>query len=818
MSQQQEYSQFTIAHQLKRRIRIIAPSLYRDKERAYILQILLLKREAVEQVKIVSEINSVTIHFDPEKFPKHNLLNLLNTVLANFAQKPSESIKKIVKHSARPGAVRQEIVFGVGGMSCASCALFLEMVLSREADNVRVNINYISEIGTVSTFLSKQEIFKIVEDNGFQAYSIDTLSERKLLLEHEQKHLQIARKRLLSISALAVPTMLIRFVPSAGIKLRLMRAVLSFAVVFGGGGDVFKKAWIQLWQRNINMDSLVAIGAGSAYLVSLPSIFKPQRHNYFDAATVIIGFVQLGRYLEELAKNKMVHEVEALVNMQPQNATLLKDGQEIQLAVDQIQLDDVLLIRPGERIPVDGMVISGLSSVDESMITGSNMPSIKEKGRPLYDGSINGGGVLQMKATAIGKDTMLAGLVHMIDQTQGSKLQIQKTVDKISARLMPSIMILSATTFVGWLIRGVGMAHAFSNAVSVLLISCPCALGLATPAATSVSSGQAARRKVYIRNGHAPEVMAAVDTVIFDKTGTLTEGQAKVVGFINISDYGEEHILQLAASVEFNSEHLFGKAIVEYAREKDIDILESSRFYSIPDQGVRSQIAEDEVLLGNSAWLKQQDIDLSDLQQASEKYASKACTLIYLVVNNQVVALFALLDQLRTGAEELLQMLKQREMDVMLVTGDTEASAKPVAEKLKIDSRIVEASPAKKIQIIRELQTQGQIVAMIGDGVNDAPALAAADVSLVVGNASGIAIEAADFVLVDGDIAKVAEMMDLSHETLAIVKQNLFWSFAYNAFAIPVAMAGRLNPMISSAAMAFSSVTVIVNSLRLSKK
>ncbi|RLA21142.1 MAG: ATPase P, partial [Gammaproteobacteria bacterium] len=811
--------QFKVAHQLRQRIRVIAPSLFRNKERATILQILLLKRAAIKEVKIVWQINSVTINFDPERLPTENLLKLLQGVLDNFSQKPLASISKISAQHKHPEGPKQDIIFGIGGMSCASCALFLEMVLSRNADNLHVSINYISATGNVSGYLSKEEIFKIVEDNGYQAYSIDTLAERKLLLESGQDHLLNSKKRLLMIGLLDLPVMLASLFFKTSKQMRLLQAAFSFPVIFlGGGGEIFKKSWIQAKQGTLNMDTLIAMGAGSAYAVSIPSLFDVRRHAYFDAATAIIGFVQLGRYLEELAKSKMVHEVEELVNMQPQNASLLQGKKETLISIDKIQIDDVLLIRPGERIPVDGNVLSGLSSVDESMITGSNPPCIKEKGHKLFDGSINGSGVLHMQATAIGKDTVLAGLVHMIDQTQGSKLQIQKTVDTISSRLTPGILFLSVLTFGGWIARGEQLAHAFANAISVLLISCPCALGLATPAATSVSSGQAARRKVYIRNGHALEQMATIDTIIFDKTGTLTEGHARVVEFLNISSLDDDYLLQLAASVEFNSEHLLGKAIVEYAWSRDLAILPTRKFHSIPDQGVRSEVDGHEVLLGNERWFKTQEIAISVVQATAKTWAEQGNTLIYLVVDSKLVALFSISDQIRKGTRQLMDYLHSQGIETLMVTGDTKASARPIADIAGIDSVTFNASPARKIQFIRDLQTKGRVVAMVGDGINDAPALAAANVSLVVGNAVGIAIETADYILVDSDISKVAEVLDISKQTLTVVKQNLFWAFGYNAIAIPVAMAGKLNPMVSSAAMALSSVSVIANSLRLTKK
>lgn len=818
MSKNQEFSQFKVVHQLKRRIRIIAPGLYKEKEYAYILQILLMKRKAIEKVKIVSTINSVTIYFDPKEFPVLNLLNLLESVLANFSKKPRESFQKIADGSAQHSGKKQQIVFGIGGMSCASCALFLEMVLLREKDILQASVNYVSETATIDGYLDKHDIFKVIETNGYQAYSIDTLEERKILLKSGQQHLLLAKNRLL-MTALVEGSIII-----AGIflgdsrKIRIVQALLSLPVITLGGGEIFKKAWVQVRHGSLNMDALIATGVSSAYVVSIPALFDMRRHAYFDTAAAIISFVQLGRYLEELAKNNMVQDVEALIEMQPQNATLLNGENESRVSIDKIEIGDVLLIRPGERIAVDGLALSGLSSVNESIISGSNIPCIKESGCKLFAGTINGSGVLRMKATSIGQDTMLASLIHMIDQAQSSKLQIQKASDLWASRLMPGIMLLSAGTFVGWVLKGEVMAHAFSNALSVLLISCPCALGLAAPAATSVSSGQAAKRKIYIKNGNALETMASIDSVIFDKTGTLTEGSAKVNEFLNISDWTEEYLIQLALSVEINSEHILATAIVEFAKNKKIAPLPSAKFYSIPDQGVRSVVEGCEIMLGSEGWIKEQLVDTTIINESVRKWSEKGNTIIYMVVDNKLVAMFAVVDELRDGAKLLTDKLRQKGLKMYMLTGDTEASALPIAKLAGIESVISEASPAKKIQFIRDLQKKGCVVAMVGDGINDAPALAAANVSLVVNNATGIAIEASDYILVDGDIRKVSEVLELSQQTLSIIKQNLFWAFSYNVIAIPVAMVGKLNPMVSSAAMALSSVTVIANSLRLNLK
>ena len=594
----------------------------------------------------------------------------------------------------------------------------------------------------------------------------------------------------------------------------LLQALFATPVVFWEGRDIFKKAFNQAKQGSANMDSLIALGVGAAYGYSLAALFRGTRHVYFNAATGIIDFVLLGRYLEELAKRKVVNDIRKLVSLQPQVATLLCNGEEIKISADKITVDDILLIRPGEKIPADGVVIKGLSSVDESMVTGSSTPSIKESGHKVYDGCINGSGVLHVRATATGKDTVLSGLIHMVDQAQASKLQIQKTVDAFSSVFVPSVIVLSGMTLAGWLLAGERVAHALANAIAVLLISCPCALGLATPAATMVGTGRAARRGIYIRNGEALETAATIDTVIFDKTGTITEGNANVTDLLNISLLDDESIIQLAASAEFNSEHFLGQALVRYAKARDIGRLESAHFHSIPDQGIRVSVGQYELLLGNKSWLQGQQIDLTALKATAKNLAKQGKTLIYLAVDRHAAALFAVSDQVRSNARLVIKQLHDSHIETIMVTGDTEEAAWPVAEQVGITTVIAVANPAKKMEIIRNLQKQGRKVAMIGDGINDAPALAAANLSLAIDKGTDIAIHAADLILVNGDIGKVAEVIAISNQTLSIIKQNLFWAFGYNAVAIPFAVAGKLNPTIATAAMALSSVSVIINSLR----
>jgi len=817
MHQTTESKHFIIAHQTRRRVRLIAPSLCKDQERAYILEILLSKREGIEAVKIVSAIASVTICFDPDRLPVANLLHLLDTVIGNIGVKPRYAINAIKHKSVHPHKELQDFVIGIGGMSCVSCALFLEMVLQREPDISKATVNYLSEIAHVKGCLSKETLFQIISANGYQAFSIDTLTERKLVLELESKHLITAKKQLMTLGLLSLPVILLSALRSRSRLLLLLQALFAAPVVLWGGRDIFKKAVNQAKQGSANMDSLIAIGVGAAYSYSLSALFRGSRHVYFDAATGIIDFVLLGRYLEELAKRKVVCDIRKLVNLQPREATLLDNNQEIKISDDSIRVDDILLIRPGEKIPADGVVIKGLSSVDESMVTGSRAPSIKESGHKVFDGCINGSGVLHIRATATGKDTVLSELIHMVDQAQASKLQIQKTVDAFSSVFVPSVIVLSGMTFGGWLLAGARVGHALANAIAVLLISCPCALGMATPAATMVGTGRAARRGIYIRNAEALETAATIDIVIFDKTGTLTEGNANVTDLLNISQLSDESIIQLAASAEFNSEHFLAQALVRHAKIQDINRLESAHFHSIPDQGICAGVGPYELLLGNESWLQGQKIDLTALKATAKNLAKQGKTLIYMAIDHHAAALFAVSDQVRPNASLVIKQLHDNHIETMMVTGDTEEAANPIAMQVGIITVIAQANPAKKLMIIRNLQKQGRQVAMVGDGINDAPALAAANLSLAIDRGTGIAIHAADLILVNGGIGKVAEAITLSNQTLGIIKQNLFWAFGYNAVAIPIAVAGKLNPTIASAAMALSSISVIINSLRLNR-
>ncbi|MGD0959117.1 MAG: heavy metal translocating P-type ATPase [Methylomonas sp.] len=808
------YKNFRLQHQLENRLRIITPVLINDRERAYILEILLKKRPEISLVRTAIALGSVAIHFDSNLLPKKNLLILLDAVLANLGHKQSSNNANRKKEFS---GNLQDIDLAVEGMTCASCALLIEMILNRDIRIKTANVNFATETLTVCGQIGKPELIELIEKLGYAALPMDTLSQRKKLIEKERGRIDAALRRFLWAGLLSTPVITAAMYMPTAIWLKKMQFLLTSLVVFGTGKQFFTKAYRLAKHGTANMDTLIALGVGSAYGYSLPALFGRRGHMYFEAAAAIITFVLLGRYLEERARGQAGEAIRKLVDLQPQVATLLKDGQELRVDIDTVQIGDVLLVRPGERIPSDGQVIHGLSSVDESMITGESMPVVKTVGHTVIGGCVNAGGVLHIQTTAIGMNTVLAGIVHMVDQAQAAKLPIQKQVDKISAVFVPSVMGLAFLTLSGWLLAGAPFAFAFGSAITVLLIACPCALGLATPAAIMVGTGQAARKGVYIRNGESLEIASKLNAIVFDKTGTITEGKPKVIDFYNITMLAEARIISMAASAENNSEHFLGKAIVNFAQEQGYAPLECAYFYNETGLGIRAEVEGYKLLLGNRDWLANQQVAVTTLENLADYYADQGKTPVYMAIDGQAAAIFAIADKPRNEAADAIARLHDLGIKTMMVTGDTEKTARYIAEKVGIRDVASNVKPDGKLAIIRQLQTEGYLVGMIGDGINDAPALAAANVGFAIGSGTDIAIESADLTLVRGDIHKVTETIELSAFTIRVIKQNLFWAFGYNIVAIPVAALGKLNPMIAAAAMALSSVSVIVNSLRLSK-
>jgi Cu+-exporting ATPase len=809
-----KHKHLRVAHRLTHRLRVVSAPLVKQPERCYILEILLRKHPAISGVRAVPEIGSVVVHFDPTKLPEERLLATLDAVIGNIVSAPPP--KPAVAAPLAPDAPLQECNVAVEGMTCASCALLIEMSLQRDPRVHNATVNFAAGTATVKGQLSREELFATVAKLGYEPRPMDTLAQRRLVVEREKERLQVAKKKLWQSVAMTLPVMTSGMLMHQDPVLRLVEFALSTATVFGPGGDIFRKAWMLARQREANMDTLIAIGAGAAWAYSLPGVLRPQHHVYFESAAGILSFVLAGRYMEERAKGRASEAIRKLIELQPATAYRIRDGHEEEVPVDDLVVGDLVRVRPGDKVPTDGVLVEGGSAIDESLLTGESLPVAKGSGDAVAGGCLNGNGAFVMRVSAVGGDTVLSGIIRMVDHAQGTKLPVQRMADAISARFVPAVGVIAAATLGGWLLAGHPASRALAHAVAVLLIACPCALGLATPTAIMVGTGQAAKRGIYIRNGEALETAAKLTTLVFDKTGTITEGRPEVADFV-FAGSDEAELLAHIAGVESQSEHFLARAIAAYCQSRGVSPRLTSDFEAIPGRGVRARCEDEATLIGNAALLDEAGISCAEFQARADEFAAQGKTPVFVAQGDRCVALFAIADRPRAGAREAIALLHRLGMKTVMCTGDVEAAARHVAREVGIDEVIARATPADKLEVIRTLQAQGARVGMIGDGINDAPALAAADVGFAVGGGADIAVEAADVTLVGGDIARVAAGIELSRRTMKIIRQNLFWALGYNVIAIPVAAAGRLNPMIASAAMGMSSISVLTNSLRLQK-
>jgi Cu+-exporting ATPase len=803
-----------IVHRLSRRIRVVAPALIKEQERCYILEILLRKHPAINEVRIVPEIGSLVIQYDPANLPEARLLATLDAVLGNLIAAPKAPPPAPV---AIDGPVR-ECSVAIEGMTCASCALLVEMKLKRDPRVRSAVVNFASATLTVFGVIDRQGVSDVVARLGYEARPMDTLSQRRLLVEREKERVAEAKKRFVQAAWMTVPVMISGMAMHHSPVLRVMEFGLSTAILFGSSNSIFRKAWTLAQQGEANMDTLIAIGSGAAWAYSIPGVFKMGHHVYFESAAGICTFVLLGRYMEERAKGKASEAIRKLIELQPETALrIAADGSEHEVAIDDVQLGDRLRVRAGDKVPTDGRVLEGNSAIDEAMITGESLPVTKVAGDAVIGGCLNGTGSFIMSVTAIGGDTVLSGIVKLVDQAQGTKLPVQKLVDRISARFVPAVGGVAALTFVGWALSAHPVSKALAHSVAVLLIACPCALGLATPTAIMVGTGQAAKRGIYIRNGEALETASKLTTIVFDKTGTITEGKPVVTDTFILPGIEEAHLAALLAAAEAGSEHFLARAMADWCKPRAEALLSAAEFSALPGRGVIATVGGQKIVVGNAALLAEEGIDSATLNDEATRLAEQGKTPVFVAVDGHSAAIFAIADQPRPGAREAIALLHRLGLKTVMATGDVEAVARHVAREVGIDEVIARATPADKLAVIHRLQAAGQKVGMIGDGINDAPALAAADVGFAIGGGADIAVESADITLVGGDIARVAAGIDLSRRTMAIIRQNLFWALGYNVISIPIAAAGRLNPMIAAAAMAMSSVSVVTNSLRLQK-
>lgn len=600
--------------------------------------------------------------------------------------------------------------------------------------------------------------------------------------------------------------------------------LLVTPVQFIGGWSFYKGSWQAIRTRTINMDFLIALGTSVAYFYSVAVLFFPEvlpvkveeRDIYFEVSAVIIAFVLLGKYMEEIIKKRSSAAVRKLMDLKPATAHVIREGAEMEVPAESVMVDEIVVVKPGEKIPTDGTVVEGSSVVDESMLTGESMPVEKTPGATVIGGTLNRTGLFRFKATRIGAETALAQIIKLVEDAQATSAPIQRIADQVTGYFVPAVVGVAVASFAGWWLAG-NFPQGLLSFIAVLIIACPCALGIATPAALMVGVGKGAEGGILIRGGEVLERAQKLTTVVFDKTGTLTRGEPNVTDIVTLSDSTEAEILRLAATVEAGSEHPLGEAIVRAARHRGLELPSIGDFEAIPGHGIRGLVEGKTVWLGNRRLFQREYMDITDAETSMTRLETEGKTAMLIGVNGTLAGIIAVADTLKPEAKEAIAALLQEGVEVILLTGDNQRTAQAIANELGIEQVIAEVLPADKARVIQDLQRQGKVVAMVGDGVNDAPALAAADIGIAIGSGSDVAKETGGIILVKDDVRDVVAGIRLSRATMRKIKQNLFWAFIYNTVGIPIAAFGFLNPIIAAAAMALSSLSVIVNSALLKR-
>ncbi|MDD3517649.1 MAG: heavy metal translocating P-type ATPase [Chromatiales bacterium] len=725
----------------------------------------------------------------------------------------------------------------IGGMRCAGCVSAVEQALAAVPGVTKAQVNFADHSAEVSGRAATEALIEAVRDAGYDAASMEAAGDEDARrAEAEAQALRLRLYRTLAASALALPLlvgdMLLGLFPHLDHARGFWFVVglLTAGVMAYAGGHFFSGAWKAFRHHNATMDTLIALGTGAAWVYSMlmvvwPGLFPEQvRHPYFEAAVVIIAFVNLGAWLEARARRRTSQAIRRLLDLQPATARVIRQGVEQDVPVETVGLGEVLRVRPGERIPVDGELLDGESRVDESMLTGEPMPKSKHPGDAVSTGTLNTSGSFLMRATHIGRDTALARIIELVRRAQGAKPAIGRIVDRVAGVFVPVVLIVAVLTFLAWFNFGPEprVSYILVTVMSVLLIACPCALGLATPISIMVGVGKAAELGILIRNGEALETAGRLTTVILDKTGTVTEGRPAVTDVVPASGWSESGVLRHAASLEAASEHPLAQAVIEAAVRQDLEPLSLEAFDAIAGQGVHGKVGGRDVLVGNARLLAVHGLADTALDAEAERLAGLGRTPVYVAVGGVVAGLIGVADPIKPDSAAAVARLKQLGLKVVLLTGDRLAAARAIAAQAGIDEVDAEVLPADKAEHVARRQAAGERVAMVGDGINDAPALARADVGFAIGSGTDVAIESADVTLMGGSLHAVADAVALSRATLGNIRQNLFGAFVYNTASIPVA-AGvlypfiglLLNPMIAGAAMALSSVTVVSNANRL---
>ncbi|MGB6646977.1 MAG: heavy metal translocating P-type ATPase [Bacteroidota bacterium] len=744
--------------------------------------------------------------------------------------------------SDRDRSVRS-LTLPVEGMTCASCVLRVEKAIKKVEGVADAAVNLAGENVRVEFDPTRVSVGQLQDAVAGSGYTLVTPKEAESAdtdpggeSPEKKKAFRLLRNELVLSAALTVPIMVLsmlsmtewymRELPLSMDATNKILLLLTTPVIFLSGRRFFRGFWVTARHLTADMNTLVAVGTGAAFAYSTISVLFPELISmngslpdvYFDTSATIITLILLGRMLEMSAKRRASDAIGRLLGLQPKTARVLRNGTESDIPISAVVAGDVIVVRPGEKIPVDGAITKGYTTLDESMVTGESLPVEKGEGEPVVGGTINQNGSIEFRATAVGRDTVLARIVKLVEEAQGSKAPIQSLADRIASVFVPVVIAIAVVTFVVWYaVVGAPFTHGLVNFIAVLIIACPCALGLATPTAIMVGTGVGARLGVLIRNAESLERTHRIRTVVFDKTGTITEGKPIVTDVMTFNGYGADSVIGRASSLERKSEHPLGDAIVRYAQKEDVPAGNVDGFQSLTGLGVAGTVDNVPVIAGNLKLMKEYAIETERVQAEVTRLAGEGKTAIIVAIDGEAAGVIAIADTIKPTSPDAISALHAMGIETVMLTGDNEQTARAIAARAGIDRVIAGVLPHEKIEHVKALQGKGGVVAMVGDGINDAPALAQADVGIAMGTGTDIAMEAAGLTLMNGDLHGVARAIRLSSRTLRTIKQNLFWAFIYNVIGIPLAALGMLNPIIAAGAMAFSSVSVVSNSLRLKR-
>lgn len=745
----------------------------------------------------------------------------------------------------------KQIQLPIGGMSCAVCAKRVEKAISELKGVADVNVNFAAEKAFVTYNPQKvrpSAMKEAVLKAGYQPLENKGAGAEDEDRKRREKEINTMKKKFIAAAIFAFPLLyiamvpMIKFVSLPGAKMLdglmmnypLFYALLEFFLtvpVICVGYRFYTVGFKSLFQKSPNMDSLIAVGTTAAVAFSLYNTFQIAKGNfqavhslYFESAGVIITLILLGKMLEAVSKGKTGEAIKKLMGLAPKTAFVIQNGAETEIPVEEVEIGDIIIVKPGSKIPVDGVVIEGHTAIDESMLTGESMPVDKKAGDKVYAASLNTTGTVKFRAEKVGSDTALAQIIKLVEQAQGSKAPIAKLADIVAGYFVPAVIAIAVASGIAWFIGTGDFKFALTIFISVLVIACPCALGLATPTAIMVGTGKGAENGILIKSGEALETAHKINAIILDKTGTITEGKPSVTDLICASNFTQEKLLQLVASAEKNSEHPLGQAIVRGAQEKSLALLEAENFNSITGQGIEAQIAGLSVFVGNRKMMEEKNISVKELEKDADKLAEEGKTPVFVATDGQPAGIVAVADVVKKSSRAAIESLHKMGIEVAMITGDNKKTAEAIARQVGIDRVLAEVLPQDKAFEVKKLQQEGRKVAMVGDGINDAPALAQSDIGIAIGSGTDVAMESADIVLMHSDLTDVPTAILLSKKTIRNIKQNLFWAFGYNTIGIPVA-AGvlylfggpLLNPMLAAAAMSLSSVSVLTNALRLKR-